>query len=120
MKLKKTESALLWISKGIVDQKEIIYAPDSLICQRSETCLEHGSERREPYVKPIRGKENKGLYELRIKFANDIVRIFYFTYYNGKYILLHGFLKKTMKTPRGELERARNYMEDYKRRSKRE
>lgn len=85
-----------------------------------ELLEKHGSELREPYVKPMKGKENKELYELRIKFSNDIVRIFYFTYYNGKYVLLHGFLKKTMQTPRSELERARKYMEDYKRRSEHE
>lgn len=33
-----------------------------------------GNELREPYVKPLRGKDNKGLYELRIKFASDIAR----------------------------------------------
>lgn len=54
----------------------------------------YGSELKEPYVKPVKGKKNKGLFELRIKFSNDIVRIFYFTYYNHKYVLLHGFLKK--------------------------
>ena len=82
-----------------------------------ELLEKHGNELKEPYVKSIKGKENKGLYELRIKFSRDIVRIFYFTYYNDKYILLHGFLKKTTKTSRGELEQARKYMEDYKRRS---
>ena len=76
-----------------------------------------GNELREPYVKPIKGVDNKGLYELRIKFAKDIARIFYFTYYNNKFILLHGFIKKSMKTPTTEIERARNYMEDYKRRN---
>ena len=76
-----------------------------------------GNELREPYVKPIKGEENRGLYELRIKFAKDIARIFYFTYYNNKFILLHGFIKKSMKTPTTEIERARNYMEDYKRRN---
>lgn len=50
-----------------------------------------GNTLREPYVKPIKGQKNKGLYELRIKFSSDIARIFYFTYYNNKYILLHGF-----------------------------
>lgn len=75
-----------------------------------------GNELREPYVKPIKGKKNKGLYELRMKFSNDIARIFYFTYYNNKYILLHGFKKKTMETPKKEIERARKYMEDYIRR----
>jgi len=71
---------------------------------------------REPYVKPLKGEKNKGLYELRIKFASDIARIFYFTYCNNKYILLHGFVKKTMKTPKNKIEKARKYMEDYQRR----
>lgn len=76
-----------------------------------------GTELREPYVKPIKGKDNKGLYELRIKFSSDIARIFYFTYYNNKFVLLHGFIKKTTKTPQGEIKKARKYMDDYKRRS---
>lgn len=76
-----------------------------------------GNELTEPYVKPLKGNKNKGLYELRIKFSNDIARIFYFTYYNNKFILLHGFIKKTIKTPKNEIERARKYMEDYKRRA---
>lgn len=82
-----------------------------------ELLREFGSDLKEPYVKAIKGKNNKGIYELRIKFSNDIARIFYFTYYNNKYILLHGFIKKTMKTPEREMERGRKYMEDYKRRS---
>lgn len=76
-----------------------------------------GSELREPYVKPIKGKNNKGLYELRIKFSSDIARVFYFTYYNNKFVLLHGFIKKNMKTPEKEINKARRYMEDYKRRA---
>ena len=54
--------------------------------------------------------------KLRIKFSNDIARIFYFTYYKNKYVLLHGFIKKTSKTPRSETERAKTYMNDYIRR----
>lgn len=75
-----------------------------------------GSGLTEPYVKSLKGKNNKGLYELRIKFSSDIARIFYFTYYNNKFVLLHGFIKKTMKTPEREIDKARKYMEDYKRR----
>lgn len=81
-----------------------------------ELLQKHGQDIREPYVKPIKGKYGKDLYELRIKFSNDIVRIFYFTYYNNKFVLLHGFIKKTMKTPVNEIKRAYDYMEDYKRR----
>lgn len=76
-----------------------------------------GTELKEPYVKPIKGKDNRGLYELRIKFSSDIARIFYFTYYNNKFVLLHGFIKKTMKTSENEIRIARKYMEDYKRRA---
>ncbi|MCI9142695.1 MAG: type II toxin-antitoxin system RelE/ParE family toxin [Lachnospiraceae bacterium] len=76
-----------------------------------------GAELREPYVKPVKGKDNKGLYELRIKFSSDIARIFYFTYYNNKFVLLHGFIKKSMKIPENEIKIARKYMEDYKRRT---
>lgn len=76
-----------------------------------------GSDLKEPYVKPLKGKDNQGLYELRVRFSNDIARIFYFTHYDSKYILLHGFIKKTMKTPKNEIIKAKNYMEDYKRRS---
>lgn len=75
-----------------------------------------GNELKEPYVEPLKGKNNKGLYELRIKFSSDIARIFYFTYYNNKFVLLHGFIKKTMKTPVNEINKARKYMEDYKNR----
>ncbi|MGN1318161.1 MAG: type II toxin-antitoxin system RelE/ParE family toxin [Lachnospirales bacterium] len=82
-----------------------------------ELLQKYGSELREPYIKPIKGKNNKGLYELRIKFSSDIARIFYFTYYNNKYVLLHGFIKKTMKTPAKEIDKAKKYMEDYIRRA---
>ena len=54
--------------------------------------------------------------KLRAKAFRDIARIFYFTYCNNKYILLHGFVKKTIKTPKNEIEKARKYMEDYRRR----
>lgn len=81
-----------------------------------ELLKKYGDGLKEPYVKQLKGKDNKGLFELRIKFSNDIVRIFYFTYLNHRYVLLHGFIKKTMKTPSKEIEKAKRYMEDYKRR----
>lgn len=79
-----------------------------------EILEQFGKDLREPYVKPIKG--NDGLYELHIKFACDIARIFYFTYRDNRFILLHGFIKKTMKTPKNEIDRAVRYMEDYLRR----
>lgn len=71
-----------------------------------------GTSLTQPYVKHINGD----LWELRIKFASDISRIFYFIPMKDKIVLLHGFIKKTNKTPPGEIDIARKRMEDYQRR----
>ena len=73
---------------------------------------EYGNALREPYSKPI----GDGLFELRIKFASDITRIFYFFIVGNKIILTNGFVKKTAKTPPGEIKRAKDYKDDYERR----
>ncbi|MFZ3130322.1 MAG: type II toxin-antitoxin system RelE/ParE family toxin [Desulfosporosinus sp.] len=72
-----------------------------------ELLEKYGPELREPYVKPIKGK---GLFELRIKFASDISRIFYFICSQKTFVLFHGFTKKNQKTPQRELERALRYI----------
>jgi phage-related protein len=77
-----------------------------------------GINKREPYSTTIKGERYKGLFELRIKFSSDISRIFYFLYDKNTFILLHGFLKKTDKTPERELEKAVHYKLDYERRCK--
>jgi phage-related protein len=81
-----------------------------------ELLQKHGTFLREPYVKSIKGDKFKGLFELRIKFGTDITRIFYFTFRNNMFVLLHGFIKKSDKTPERELERAKRYKEDYEKR----
>lgn len=73
---------------------------------------EYGNALREPYSKQI----EDGLFELRIKFASDITRIFYFFVVNNRIILTNGFIKKTMKTPKTELALAKKYKADYERR----
>lgn len=77
---------------------------------------EFGNALREPYSKSL----GDGLFELRIKFASDISRIFYFFVVDNKIILTNGFIKKTMKTPKSELELARRYKQDYERRNSHE
>lgn len=39
-----------------------------------------------------------------------------FTFTGGKFVLLHGFVKKTMKTPPAEIEKAKTRRDDYIRR----
>lgn len=105
---------------GSVPVQEFLYSLSPKLRAKAfrdiELLHEIGNELKEPYVKPLKGKDNKGLYELRIKFASDIARIFYFTCHNNKYILLHGFIKKSIVTPSREIDKARIYMADYKRR----
>ena len=57
----------------------------------------------EPYSKHIKGK----IRELRVDFAKNKHRIFYFTFIEKNIILLHAFLKKTAKTPQSEIKKAR-------------
>jgi phage-related protein len=79
-----------------------------------------GNNIREPFSAVIKGERYKGLFELRVKFSTDITRIFYFLYENNTFILLHGFVKKTNKTPERELEKALKYKLDYERRCQNE
>ena len=73
---------------------------------------EFGNTLREPYSKAI----DKGLFELRIKFARDITRIFYFFVVGNKIVLTNGFVKKARKTPQSEITLALKYKADYERR----
>ena len=77
-----------------------------------DVLAEFGNELREPYSKAM----GKGLYELRIRFAGDITRVFYFFVSGNKIILTNGFVKKTRKTPPGEIEVAMKYKADYEER----
>ncbi len=65
----------------------------------------------EKYLKHIEG--SKGLYEIRAKFSSDIVRVFCFFDGEKLVISLTGFVKKTKKTPKTEIERAERLMAEY-------
>ena len=75
---------------------------------------------REPFSTAIKGGRYKGLFELRVKFSSDIIRIFYFLFKKNTFVLLHGFLKKTNRIPERELEIALSYKLDYERRCQNE
>lgn len=57
---------------------------------------------------------DKDLYELRAKAESGIARAFY-TYKNGKIIIiLSVFVKKSQKTPKNEIEKARQILKELK------
>jgi phage-related protein len=64
-----------------------------------------------PYVRKI---DRSGLRELRIKHSSDLYRIFYFAYTGQKFVLLHAILKRSGRTPEGDIELAIKRMNDYK------
>ena len=55
-----------------------------------------------------------GLFELRIKAAEGIARVFYCTVIDRRIVVLHQFVKKSEKTPPKELEIARRRMKEVK------
>jgi phage-related protein len=90
------------------------------IYREIELLEKFGDELHFPHVRKMEGEKYVGLWEIRIKFASDAFRIFYFMYYQNKGILLHGIKKKTDKTPPKELDIALNRMKDYIGRKKNE
>jgi len=70
---------------------------------------EKGNSLREPYSKHL----EDGIFELRGKVGNDISRVLYFFYYDGKIIVTNGFVKKTQKTPRKQILIAKERRTDY-------
>lgn len=61
-----------------------------------------------PHTRSLGG----GLFELRIKAAEGIARVFYCTVVDRRIVFLHQFVKKTAKTPPKELQFARRRMKD--------
>lgn len=77
----------------------------------SDLLEQYGIAVREPYVKAIKGR--KKLFEMRIKDKSNIHRIIYFVFTGKTLILLHGFTKKTQRTPAREMGIAEKRMKDY-------
>jgi phage-related protein len=61
-----------------------------------------------PHTRALGG----GLFELRIKAAEGIARVFYCTVVDRRIVILHQFVKKSEKMPPKELEIARRRMKE--------
>lgn len=68
----------------------------------------YGTTAGEPYMKHLEGD----IWELRP--LRD--RILFAGYVDGSFVLLHTFMKKTNKTPRREIEKAKQELQDFRER----
>ena len=73
-----------------------------------EVLEQRGNALREPHTKAL----GDGLFELRIKGKDSIARLFYCFVIGKKIYILHGFIKKSNKTPKKELEIALKTMQE--------
>lgn len=63
------------------------------------------------YFKKLGGADD--IWECRITFGSNAYRIFCFFVENAVVVLTHGFVKKSQKTPKSEIEKAEAYRRDF-------
>ena len=81
-----------------------------------EILEEKGYSLREPYSAPL----EDGIFELRAVQGSNISRALFFFYVEGRIVITHGFIKKTQKTPRAQIELAKKYRADFLKRQQAE
>jgi phage-related protein len=92
-------------------EDEILAMPVTLLARflrYAERMESFGPDLGMPHTRAMGG----GLFELRLKAAQGIARVFYCTVVDRRIVVLHQFVKKTPRTPRRELEIARRRMRD--------
>jgi phage-related protein len=69
----------------------------------TERMKQFGANLGMPHTRAMGG----GLFELRLKGADGIARVFYCVVHEQRIVMLHSFIKKTQATPKRDLEIAR-------------
>lgn len=67
---------------------------------------------------PESSKLDDGIFEIRTIVGTNLTRVLYFFCIGKKAVLTNGFVKKTQKTPKREIEKAKSYRDDFLKRSK--
>ena len=94
-------------------QEDILALPDTLAARYvvlTRRMLALGPHLGEPHTKAF----GDGLFELRLKGAEGIARVFFCTMIGRKIVMLHSFVKKTNKTPARELDIAQTRLKEFK------
>lgn len=94
-------------------QEQILKLPDTLAARYvvlTRRMQAIGPNLGEPHTKAM----GDGLFELRLKGAEGIARVFYCTLIGKRIVMLHGFVKKSDRTPLRELDVARSRLKEIK------
>jgi phage-related protein len=84
-------------------QEQILDLPDTLAARYivlTRRMVAIGPNLGEPHTKAF----GDGLFELRLKGAEGIARVFFCTQIGKRIVVLHSFIKKSDRTPRRELD----------------
>ena len=95
-------------------QEQILELPDTLAARYivlTRRMIALGPNLGEPHTKAF----GDGLFELRLKGAEGIARVFFCTLVGRRIVMLHSFIKKSERTPSREREVAETRMKEIKR-----
>ena len=81
---------------------------------KQQLLQDFGPQIRHPHTDPL----GEGLFELRFRGKEGQIRVLFFFFYGKKIIITHGFVKKTQKTPRKEIEITQERRKDFLARNK--
>lgn len=94
-------------------QEEILELPDTLAARYvmlTRRMVAIGPHLGEPHTKAF----GDGLFELRLKGAEGIARVFFCTLIGKRVVMLHSFIKKSDRTPKRELDVAYTRLKEIK------
>lgn len=105
------EYSITYYSEAV--QEEILALPDTLAARYvvlTRRMVAVGPNLGEPHTKAF----GAGLFELRLKGAEGIARVFFCALVGRRIVMLHSFIKKSNRTPQRELEIAESRMKEIK------
>ena len=94
-------------------QEQILDLPDTLAARYvvlTRRMVAIGPNLGEPHTKAF----GDGLFELRLKGAEGIARVFFCTQIGKRIVVLHSFIKKSDRTPQRELDVALSRLKEIK------
>ena len=103
-------------SDGIAPTEEFLDALSDKVAQKTIAVMELVETERIIPTKFFKKLVGTDLYEVRVRWQSNIYRLLCFFAGNDRVVVTHGFVKKSQKTPQGEIARAERYRRDYYRR----